>query len=71
MDKFVKVHKDKTKHSHKNNVVHKINCHAYKISYVGQTKRQLRTRGKEHHNNIKSDKSKHFVISDAKLQSLF
>jgi len=32
------------------------------ISYVGQTKKQLRTRIKEHYNNIKSDKLKHSVI---------
>jgi len=43
MDKFVKVHnsKDKTKHSHKNNIVYKINCHDCNVSYIEQTKRQL------------------------------
>jgi len=32
--------------------------------YVGQTKRQLRTRINEHRNNIKQDHSKHSVISE-------
>jgi len=67
MDKFVKVHKNKTEHSHRHNVVYKINCHDCNVSYVRQTKRQLRTRAKEHHNNMKSDKSKHSVISEHML----
>jgi len=31
---------------------------------VGQTKRQLRTRLKEHANNVKLDSSKHSVVTD-------
>jgi len=64
LDKIVKVQKDYTEHSHKNNVVYKINCKNCDASYVGQTKRQIRTRKKEHHNNIKADKSKHSVITE-------
>jgi len=33
-------------------------------AYVGQTKIQLRTRLKEHKNNLKQDQSKHSVISE-------
>jgi len=33
-------------------------------TYVGQTKRQLKTRVKEHVNNIRLDPSKHSVISE-------
>jgi len=48
-------------------VVYKIYCKDCDVSYVGQTKRQLRTRVKEHRNNIKLDESKHSVISEHML----
>lgn len=37
------------------------NCNA---SYVGQIKRKLKTRMKEHINNIKLEESKHSVVSE-------
>jgi len=48
-------------------LVYKIHCKDCDVSYVGQTKRQLRTRIKEHRNNIKLDESKHSVISEHML----
>jgi len=45
-------------------VIYKIACNNCDATYVGQTKRQLRTRVREHKNNIKSDPSKHSVISE-------
>jgi len=48
----------------KNNVVYKIFCKNCEATYVGQTKRQLRTRLKEHKNNLKQDQSKHSVITE-------
>ncbi|KYN01690.1 hypothetical protein ALC62_07519 [Cyphomyrmex costatus] len=39
------------------------NCRDCDSTYVGQTKRQLQTRIKEHRNNIRMDSSKHSVIS--------
>jgi hypothetical protein len=45
-------------------VVYKIKCNDYDASYVGQTKRKLNTRIKEHTNNIKLDSLKHSVISE-------
>jgi len=64
LDKIIRVQKDRTEHAQKNNVVYKINCNNCEATYVGQTKRQIKTRVKEHYNNIKSDKSKHSVISE-------
>jgi len=42
-----------------NNIVHKVCCKACKASYVGQTKRQLKTRINEHSKNINYDESRH------------
>jgi len=41
------------------------NCNAF---YVGQTKRQLKTRINEHMKNIKFDESKHSVITKHMLE---
>ena len=64
LNRFIKVQKDKSISNNHNNVVYKINCKDCDVSYVGQTKRQLRTRLKEHSNNIKLDSSKHSVVSE-------
>jgi len=45
------VHKDKNKFSFNNNIIYKICC-KNDAFYVGQTKRQLKARLKEHMNNI-------------------
>jgi len=64
LSRLIKVHKDIDKPLYKNNVVYKIHCRDCEATYVGQTKRQLKTRLKEHRNNIKLDQSKHSVISE-------
>jgi len=64
LGRFVKVHKDVDHILAKNNVIYKIGCNNCEASYVGQTKRQLRTRIREHINNLKQDQTKHSVISE-------
>jgi len=64
LGRFIKVHKDTNNLFLNNNVVYKIICKGCNASYVGQTKRQLQTRIKEHRNNIKLDSSKHSVITE-------
>jgi len=65
LSQFV-AHKDKDHLLSKNNVIYKIFCKnsARTATYVGQTKRQLGTRFKEHKNNLKQDQSKYSVISE-------
>jgi len=51
LNTFIKVQKDKLPSVHFN-VVYKINCQNYDASYqMGQTKRLLKTRIKEHQNH--------------------
>ncbi|XP_071579044.1 uncharacterized protein [Temnothorax nylanderi] len=64
LSSIIKVHKDKNAHFSNNDVVYKICCNNCDASYVGQTKRQLQTRLKEHKNNIRLDDSKHSVVSE-------
>jgi len=64
LSRLIKVHKDMDQPLSKNNVVYKIFCKNCEATYAGQTKRQLKTRFKEHKNNLKQDQSKHSVISE-------
>jgi len=64
LSRFVKAHKDIDQPLSKSNIIYKIFCKNCEATYVGQTKRQLKTRLKEHKNNFKQDRSKHSVISE-------
>jgi len=52
----------------KNNVVYKLLCNNRDASYVGQTKRQVKTKIKEHINNRKLVPSRHSVITEHILE---
>jgi len=45
-------------------VVYKISCHDCEASYIGQTKRQLRTRIKEHDSDFRKKNGSPSVISE-------
>ncbi|XP_024893281.1 uncharacterized protein LOC112468378 [Temnothorax curvispinosus] len=64
LNKFIRTHKDVSELCVNNNVIYKINCNNCDASYVGQTKRQLKTRINEHRTNFRLDPSKHSVITE-------
>jgi len=68
LGRFIKVQKDKNTLFDNNNVIYKI-CNNCDASYVGQTKRKLKTRINEHLKNIiKLDPQKHSIITDHILE---
>jgi len=50
--------KDKIPNDSKSEVIYKINCKDCNKSYIGQTKRFIRTRTNEHRNDIKNKNTK-------------
>jgi len=48
-------------------VVYKISCHDCDASYIGQIKKQLRTRIKEHNSDIKKKNGSPSVITEHRL----
>jgi len=65
--RFIKIHKDSNNLLNNNNVVYKNSCKDRNVSYVGQTKRQLKTRIKKHCNNYKLLSSNSSVITEHML----
>jgi len=63
LDRIIKVHKNQTEHQYKNNIIYKIYCENCSASYEGQTKKQLKTRIREHYNNIRLDESRLSVVT--------
>ncbi|KYM95315.1 hypothetical protein ALC62_14037, partial [Cyphomyrmex costatus] len=58
---IIKTGKDKLNKFDNTNVVYKINCKDCDMSYVGQTKRRLRTRLKEHRDDLKKSNNNSVV----------
>lgn len=61
--------KDKLVKFRNHDVIYKISCNNCDKSYIGQIKRALEARVKEHKNNIKSSRDKHNVISKHRASS--
>jgi len=66
---FIKTGKDKIDRSNRCNVVYRIDCRDCEASYVGQTKRRLTTRIKEHKNDINKKSGILSVISSHRLRN--
>jgi len=64
LSKYIKTGKDQLDPLSRCSVVYKINCHDCEASHVGQTKRLLKIRVKEHFTDIKKSSGSPSVISD-------
>ena len=64
---IIKRHKDREPTEANNNVIYKINCNDCDVTYVGQTKRKLRTRVNEHRKNINGDAAGYSVITEHRI----
>ncbi|KYN39275.1 hypothetical protein ALC56_06352 [Trachymyrmex septentrionalis] len=69
LNSFIKTGKDKIKKDELSNVVYQINCKDCDYSHVGQTKRKLKTRLKEHINDLKKPANSHSVISNHRFDT--
>jgi len=69
LNRFIKTGKDKIKKDELSNVVYLINCKDCNYSYVGQTKRKLKTRIKEYINDVKKPVNSLSVISNHRIDT--
>jgi hypothetical protein len=69
LNSFIKTNKDPLLDSQKSNVVYRIPCLDCNVTYVGQTKRQLNTRLKEHKQNINKNLNSLSVVSEHRLKT--
>ncbi|KAJ8678260.1 hypothetical protein QAD02_014047 [Eretmocerus hayati] len=67
-DEFIRLGKDKLNREDRTHVVYELNCLQCPKSYVGQTKRQLKKRVKEHRNNLTSSSQEPNVLSLHKIE---
>lgn len=65
---IIKAHKDITPGCDNMNIVYKINCNNCDASYVGQTKRHMKTRIKEHQKNFFKVAADQSVITKHRLE---
>jgi len=69
LGRIIKVQKDKLALECNKNVVYKLACKNCDSTYVGQTKRKLKTRLTEHKNDIKRKTGKFSVITEHRLEN--
>jgi len=67
LNMLIKKGKDQLNNSQATEVVYKLNCNNCDKVYIGQTKRHLGTRVKEHFNNIKNTSGNYSVVSNHRL----
>jgi len=67
LDRIIKAQKDHLPDYSNKNIVYKISCNNCDATYIGQTKRKLKTRITEHRNQINSKSSKKTVITEHRL----
>jgi len=70
LSKFIKVQKDPLPTLFHSNVVYKINCLQCDASYVGQTRRFLKSRIDEHRSHIRRNTSQTSVITEHRVNLL-
>jgi len=68
LDRIIKKGKDRLDTTLNTDVVYKIECNDCDKLYIGQTKRHLGTRIKEHSNNIKNSAGNYSVVTNHKLE---
>ena len=68
-EQIIKRGKDKIPISQEQGVVYKVNCKNCDSCYIGQTKRSVETRMKEHESNIRSTSNKLSVISEHRIRN--
>jgi len=68
LDRIIRAQKDRLPDYSKKNVVYKISCYNCDATYVGQTKRKLKTRITEHRNQINSNSPNKTVITEHRLR---
>jgi len=69
LDCIIKKGKDRLDRKSNTDVVYKIDCNDCEKVYIGQTKRHLETRVKEHKNNIKNASGNFSVVTNHRLSS--
>jgi len=67
LNMFIKNGKDRLTPQQKTEIVYKISCKDCDQVYIGQTKRHLETRMKEHRNNIKNPSGNYSVVTEHRL----
>jgi len=69
LDSIIKKGKDKLEVEQNTGVVYRLDCEDCEQVYIGQTKRHLETRVKEHRNNIKNASGNYSVVTNHRLST--